>query len=405
MKKGLARCTAFCLAAGLSLASLSMAAYADVDTSMAGTVGYAGSSLNIRATGDTEGEIIGSVDASGSVEILGADENGWYKVRAGGVEGYVAGQFISTDSSAASYSSETSSSTSYEESYTDTTASYTSSSSDADSLYQAYLTAQEAAMNCTSQADAEAKADAAVAAYNAYVAAANGSSAAAASADTSYSTDSAGTTVSYDTASSSADVDSLYQAYLAAQEAAMTPVDEADAQAKADAAIAAYNAYVDAANAAGTTASETATATETAAAAETEAAQTTETEAAQTEAATSTLGQQIANYAVQFVGNPYVYGGASLTNGADCSGFTMAVFANFGIGLPHNAAAQSGCGTSVSTSDLQAGDLVFYGSGGIGHVAIYIGGGQVVHASNEQTGIKISTYNYRTPVAAVRCWS
>ena len=116
-------------------------------------------------------------------------------------------------------------------------------------------------------------------------------------------------------------------------------------------------------------------------------------------------GAQIAAYATQFVGNPYVYGGASLTGGADCSGFTMAVFANFGIGLPHNAAAQSGCGRSVSLSDLQPGDLLFYDNGGgIGHVTLYIGGGQVVHASSPETGIKISAYNYRTPVCAVRCW-
>ena len=93
----------------------------------------------------------------------------------------------------------------------------------------------------------------------------------------------------------------------------------------------------------------------------------------------------------------------SLTGGADCSGFTMAVYANFGIGLPHNAAAQSGCGTRVSLSDLQPGDLLFYDNGGgIGHVTMYIGDGQVVHASSPETGIKISPYNYRSPVCAVR---
>lgn len=111
-------------------------------------------------------------------------------------------------------------------------------------------------------------------------------------------------------------------------------------------------------------------------------------------------GSSIAAYASQFVGNPYVYGGSSLTRGADCSGFTMSVFSHFGYSLPHNAAAQAGCGTQVSMSDLQPGDLIFYH--GYGHVAIYIGGGSVVHASNPSSGIKISAYNYSTPNKAVR---
>lgn len=114
----------------------------------------------------------------------------------------------------------------------------------------------------------------------------------------------------------------------------------------------------------------------------------------------SASGQAVADYAVQFVGNPYVYGGSSLTKGADCSGFVMAVYANFGYSLPHNAASQSGYGTAVSIKNLQPGDLLFYHN--FGHVAIYIGGGQVVHASNEKTGIKISNYDYSSIDKAVR---
>ena len=111
---------------------------------------------------------------------------------------------------------------------------------------------------------------------------------------------------------------------------------------------------------------------------------------------------QIANYAVQFVGNRYVYGGTSLTNGTDCSGFTMSVMAKFGVSLPHNSGAQSGSGKSISSSQMRPGDLVFYsGSGGINHVALYIGNGQVCHASNARSGIKISTWNYRTPAKIV----
>lgn len=119
--------------------------------------------------------------------------------------------------------------------------------------------------------------------------------------------------------------------------------------------------------------------------------------------ASSGSGTAIAAYAKQFVGNPYVWGGSSLTNGADCSGFTMSVYAKFGYSLPHSAAAQSGRGKSVSFSNLQPGDLIFYRNGGrIGHVALYIGGGQVVHASNKRDGIKISNYRYRTPACARR---
>ncbi|HBI59984.1 MAG TPA: peptidoglycan endopeptidase, partial [Lachnospiraceae bacterium] len=116
-----------------------------------------------------------------------------------------------------------------------------------------------------------------------------------------------------------------------------------------------------------------------------------------------TSGSAIANYACKFVGRPYVWGGTSLTNGADCSGFTMSVYAQFGYSLPHSSAAQSGYGRSVSMSNLQPGDLLFYKNGGrIGHVAIYIGGGRIVHASNERDGIKISSYNYRQPACARR---
>ena len=134
---------------------------------------------------------------------------------------------------------------------------------------------------------------------------------------------------------------------------------------------------------------------------ETEAPGNEETEAP----STSGTGQQIADYAVQFVGNPYVWGGTSLTNGADCSGFTLSVFANFGIGLSRTAESQSYGGTSVDFGSLQPGDLLFYNStGSIDHVAIYIGGGQIVHAANSRKGIIISDAYYQTPVCARRYW-
>lgn len=111
----------------------------------------------------------------------------------------------------------------------------------------------------------------------------------------------------------------------------------------------------------------------------------------------------VVDYAMQFVGNPYVYGGTSLTKGADCSGFTMSVYAKFGVALPHSSSAQARCGSKVSSGDVQPGDLMFYGSGGgINHVAMYIGGGKIVHASTERTGIKVSNAYYRTPVTIRR---
>lgn len=112
----------------------------------------------------------------------------------------------------------------------------------------------------------------------------------------------------------------------------------------------------------------------------------------------SSVGSQVASYACQFVGNPYVWGGTSLTDGADCSGFVMSVYAHFGYSLPHSSASDRSVGVAVSTSDLQPGDIICYS----GHVAIYIGGGQIVHASNPTDGIKISNASYRSIVAARR---
>ncbi len=111
----------------------------------------------------------------------------------------------------------------------------------------------------------------------------------------------------------------------------------------------------------------------------------------------------LCQYAKEFLGNPYVWGGTSLTKGADCSGYVLSIFKKYGVNLPHSSVAQAGCGTTIQVSEAQPGDLIFYGNGrSINHVAIYIGGGQVIHASNPKTGIRISNVSYRSPVKAVR---
>lgn len=107
--------------------------------------------------------------------------------------------------------------------------------------------------------------------------------------------------------------------------------------------------------------------------------------------------KELVEFALQFEGNPYVYGGTSLTNGADCSGFVMSVFKNFGYELPRVAAAQFEASRKKEISEIEPGDLVFYG-GGISHVALYIGDGKIIHASTSASGIRISDYDYETPV-------
>ena len=114
------------------------------------------------------------------------------------------------------------------------------------------------------------------------------------------------------------------------------------------------------------------------------------------------IQMEVCEYAKQFVGNPYRWGGTSLTKGADCSGFTMSVLGKYGISLPHSSKAQANCGERIDLSEIQPGDLVFYGGKNIHHVAIYIGNGQIVHAQSANTGIVISGMYYNTPTRAVR---
>ena len=113
---------------------------------------------------------------------------------------------------------------------------------------------------------------------------------------------------------------------------------------------------------------------------------------------TNVSGQEVVNFAMQFVGNPYVWGGTSLTNGCDCSGFVMSVFGHFGISLPHSSYSLRSCGQGVSYSNAQPGDLICYS----GHVAIYIGGGRIVGAQSSAIGIATQNATYRTILAVRR---
>ena len=498
----------------------------DVDAK--GTTGFAlcEEYLNVRASAEKEGDLVGKVYNYGALEILDVDENGWYKVRSGNVEGYVAGQYVATGDLAEEIAADAGYTTAevgaevlnlradattdadvighvtsdhevevvedqgewikvlvdgmygyVSSDYVYTSTEYATAETleeeqqRLDEQWLAYLAEQEAAAAAYAQSVAytepvytnqvysepvyaeqyytepvyteqyyadvyteayddstyyalQEEADAAASTsydaqvqaqeqYQAYVDAQNAADEAVWNGGDEQSV--------YDTAAAAQEA---YEQYVIAQEQA-----DAAAQAEADA-LAAAQAEADALAAAQAEAEALAAAQAEAAYYQTEeygyqetyedtSAQDyyedtsytetyddtsyTETYEDTSYSAPSSTGQAVADFATQYVGGPYVYGGSSLTGGADCSGFVMSVYSNFGISLPHNAAAQSGYGTSVSMDNLQPGDLLFYdGGGGIGHVSIYIGGGQVVHASNPTNGIIISDIGYRTPCAATR---
>lgn len=461
---------------------------APLDTSMVNTTGFAKCNeyVNVRATGDTEGEVLGKLYNNDAVYILGVDEHGWYKVRSGNVEGYVASQYIATGTIAEQISEDVaynvaavgaevlnvraSASTDSEvvatvaeseqieivedcgewlkvavdadtygyvsvdyvnaethysvaESIEEEQARLAEEQAAADAAWLAYLAEQEAA-----QARAEAE-------WLAYVNQQNASQQTA--------QDNTGS--AQNASDAQAEADALYQEYLDAQAEADAATQQADEQMVYDTAAQAQQAYQEflaAQNAADQAAVGQTTTDTSVDYTEDTYVEDTYTEDTYVEedtyyeedvyeeeyvddgedvyvedvyeeevvedassAATSSVGQEIANYACQFVGNPYVWGGTSLTNGADCSGFTQSVLANFGIGISRTAASQSGGGTAIDLGSIQPGDLLFYSDGGsIGHVSIYIGNGQVVHASNPTNGIIISSYGYRTPVSARRYW-
>lgn len=434
MKRGLARATAFCLTAGLLFAN-SAAVYAE-DTApeteaasdVTGSLAFAECDeayyVNVRTQPSTDnGEVIGILKNHDSAIIESVEDDGWYKIKSGDVEGYVAAWLIKTGDEAAAiaptvaynYAVNNAVSlnvraqadegsdvvTSLEEGAeaeivadegnwfkvaldSDTYGYVSKDYVEEKTAYPTAKTIDEMMSDTEAEKQAEQAADAA---SDSTDASADQSGETAAPADASQTQETAAQTDASQVQETAAQTDaSQTQETVAQTDASQTQETAAQTQA---------------------TAAQTEAPQTQETAAQTEAPQPQETEAPQTEAsapAASATGSAVVAYASQFVGNPYVWGGTSLTSGADCSGFTMAVFANFGVSLPHYAASQLSCGTQVSIDSLAPGDLVFFSSTGgeIDHVAIYVGGGSIVHAANSKSGICYSSLNWMTPVAACR---
>ena len=402
--------------------------------------------INVRSEADENSEVVAKLYNDGSATVEETEDNGWYKIKSGNAEGYVKAEYFATGEQAKEIADQVAynvavvhaealnirtapseesdvidvAEQSQELEVVDTSGDWATVALGNDVYgfvhpdyceYKTYYPTavtleEEAAREEAMRRAEEAKAQAAEEAS--YEETADNSE--AVSEDTSYSEESGSADASYDDGSASADT-----SYDDGSASADTAYDNGSAS--ADTAYDNGSASTDTSYDNGSTSTDTSydngsastdtsydngsTSTDTSY----DNGSTSTDTTTDSSASDSSLGQQIADYAVQFVGNPYVYGGTSLTNGTDCSGFTMSVMANFGIGLARTAADQAYGGTSVAISDIQPGDLLFYSDGsGISHVALYIGGGQIVHAATESQGIIISNYNYDAPVCAARYW-
>ena len=402
--------------------------------------------INVRSEADENSEVVAKLYNDGSATVEETEDNGWYKIKSGNAEGYVKAEYFATGEQAKEIADQVAynvavvhaealnirtapseesdvidvAEQSQELEVVDTSGDWATVALGNDVYgfvhpdyceYKTYYPTavtleEEAAREEAMRRAEEAKAQAAEEAS--YEETADNSE--AVSEDTSYSEESGSADASYDDGSASADTSyddgsaSADTAYDNGSASADTAYDNGSAS--TDTSYDNGNASTDTSYDNGSASTDTSydngsTSTDTSY----DNGSTSTDTTTDSSASDSSLGQQIADYAVQFVGNPYVYGGTSLTNGTDCSGFTMSVMANFGIGLARTAADQAYGGTSVAISDIQPGDLLFYSDGsGISHVALYIGGGQIVHAATESQGIIISNYNYDAPVCAARYW-
>ena len=329
--------------------------------------------LMVRSEPSEDADVVDTVTAD-QIVYLEEDLGGWAKISTGSTEGYVSADYVSY----ATYLPQGETQEEAEARIAEEEAAYQAWLDEQERLYQEQLAAEQAEWEAQNQAWIEYLQSQSDYADQAQAAADQ------AAADQAYAEQvAADAQAALDEAYSSGDEETIANAESYAQQTAQDAQTAADqAQAAQDEATAADQTVYDTVADAGIDTSEV---------------------TSTTDSSSSSLRQQIVDYALQFVGNPYVYGGTSLTNGTDCSGFTQSVLANFGININRTAGAQSQGGKSVDLSQLEPGDLLFYeGSGdyGIGHVTMYIGNGQVVHASSSTTGIIVSDVNYRTPVSA-----
>ena len=308
--------------------------------------------INVRADADAESDIVGKLYNGSVAKVLGRTGNGWARVRSGDVTGYIREEYVATGDTAQQLADSVT--TKKAVVTTETLRVRAAAQADSDVIT---LIGQGQTLDILEEADGWYKVD----------------------------TEDGEGYISADFA----DVEDVYpEAVSRAQEEAEEAAVEASRKAEEEAAKAASNAAAGTAGASGSKKKSGGS-----------GALNTYTGSS---GSGSASGQAVANYALQFVGNPYVWGGSSLTNGTDCSGFTMAVYANFGVSLPHYTGSQEHSGTAVnSLAEAQPGDLILYS----GHVAIYLGNNQIVHASNPRYGITTGTATYRNIVAIRRIFN
>lgn len=308
--------------------------------------------INVRADADAESDIVGKLYNGSVAKVLGRTGNGWARVRSGDVTGYIREEYVATGDTAQQLADSVT--TKKAVVTTETLRVRAAAQADSDVIT---LIGQGQTLDILEEADGWYKVN----------------------------TEDGEGYISADFA----DVEDVYpEAVSRAQEEAEEAAAEASRKAEEEAAKAASNAAAGTAGASGSKKKSGGS-----------GALNTYTGSS---GSGSASGQAVANYALQFVGNPYVWGGSSLTNGTDCSGFTMAVYANFGVSLPHYTGSQEHSGTAVnSLTEAQPGDLILYS----GHVAIYLGNNQIVHASNPRYGITTGTATYRNIVAIRRIFN
>ncbi len=309
--------------------------------------------VNVRSEPTTESEVLGKLYDNSAATVLETTENGWYRITSGSVTGYVKCEYVVTGNEQLAREV----STRYAK--VTTTTLYVRTEPTTESSVLTMVPIEDDLVVIDESTPGWAK----------------------------VTTEEGEGYVSMDYVTLTTE---FVQAESKEEEAARLAKEEADRQAAAEAAAAARRKA------------------EAEAAAAAEAQQSSEGEASGStgesnpapvySAPTSSNGQAVVNYASQFVGRPYVYGGTSLTNGTDCSGFVMGVYSAFGISLPHSSSAMRGYGYEVGLSEAQPGDIVCYS----GHVGIYTGNGTIVHASTPATGITYSNVNYRSPICVRR---